>query len=393
MSSWDVLVDLTPLDTTSRLRGIGRYVSELGHAIARIPEHERGMRVAGLADVARSDVPVDPSFRFAGTPGLTLDAANQYRYFASRRLLMERTVHAHGARLVHLTEPRGTPLFPSLPRVVTAHDLIPLIFPELYYAPVPFAVAFERARHRRRYVGATRIIAISQATKRDLVRVLGVDEARIDVAYHAVDHARFSPVPCVDDAEKVREAIGVEGPFVLYVGAADARKNLSRLIDAHATSKLAATMPLVVVGRLSGANHALIDGALKRSAHRGARVVFSSYVDDAVLPALYRRATVHAFPSPSLYEGFGLPLLEALACGAPTLATDRSAVPEVTEGAALLVGGLDIEEMALGLDRLAGDNAYRTRLAEQGPTQARKFTWDRCARETLSSYRRALQEE
>jgi glycosyltransferase involved in cell wall biosynthesis len=390
MSSWDVLVDLTPLDTTSRLRGIGRYVSELGHAIANIPEHERGVRVAGLVDVVRSDVPVDAQFRFAGTAGLVLSEANQYRYFATRRLFMERTVRAHGGRLVHLTEPRGTPVFASLPRVVTGLDLIPLIFPELYLSSAPFAVEFERARHRRRYVGARRVVAISQATKNDLVRMLGIDEARIDVAYLGVDHRRFRVEPGEDDATNVREAIGVDGPFILYVGAADARKNLARLIEAHALSKVARAMPLVVAGKLNNANKALIADAMKRSVRSGARVVFSSYVDDSVLPALYRRAVVHAFPS--LYEGFGLPLLEALACGAPTLATDRSAVPEVTGDAALLVSGLDVEEMAVALDRLVGDESYRRHLAVRGPEQARKFTWDRCARETLRSYRLALED-
>lgn len=261
--------------------------------------------------------------------------------------------------------------------VVTIHDLGYLRFPEAHTARRRLELHLTTLWSLR---AARRVIAISGATRDDLVRHYGADPARISVVHHGLS-AGFQPVedPAAIAATAARH--GLPMPYFLYVGTVQPRKNLTRLIEAFAQAT-GAGLPhtLAIAGRRGW----LTDAIERRAAELGAarRVRFLGYVPDADLPALLGGATAFLFPS--LYEGFGMPVLEAMACGAPVLSSNTSALPEVAGDAALLVDPEDAGAIAAGISRLAGDAALRAELRERGRERAAAFTWERCAGETLS---------
>jgi glycosyltransferase involved in cell wall biosynthesis len=380
----DVLVDMTALNTGSRRRGIGRYVASLCAALAARPADD--LTIAGLVrhkgGVAGA---VDPTLGFAGDPRASLTTRSYQRHKMERRFFIGSLARSTGARLLHLPDPPGTPIDMRTPRVVTCHDLIPLILHRSYLPSFPFGRSFQWARDFARYRTATRVIAISECTRGDLVEQLGIAPDAVEVIHHGVDHERFQPHGDAGEPERVAEALGFTGPYVLYVGAGDSRKNLPALVRAHAATGLAREVPLVLAGALDPR----VEKALTAlAAQLGSRLCLPGYLDEALVPALYRRCHVHVFPSS--YEGFGLPVLEAMACGAPTVALAASSVREVARDAALLVDSAELEPLAAALVQVAGDEALRTELRERGLARARGFTWERCAAETIACYRRVL---
>lgn len=264
--------------------------------------------------------------------------------------------------------------------VVTIHDLGYLAFPTTH----TFARRVElHLTTRWNAHAARRVIAISQATRADLIRHYRVPAAKISVVYHGLGDG-FRPVTdaAVLAAVRARYVPGT-APYLLSLGTVQPRKNLVRLIDAFAQVARSAAGPgglrLVLAGR-RGWRTAAIE---QRAAAVGVadQVHFAGYVDDADLPALLSGAL--AFALPSLYEGFGLPVLEAMACGTPVLTSTTSALPEVAGPAALLVDPTDTAAIAQGLARLVEDAALRADLRRQGVEQAARFSWERCAAETL----------
>ncbi len=384
-SELDVIIDMTALNTPSRQRGIGRYVASLCHALAHTSEERRGLRVAGLVRHMGSPTgAIDPTFGFSGDAELEVTSLRYQRHKMERRFFLGTLARATGARLLHLPDPPGTPIDMRLGRVVTCHDLIPLLLHQQYLR-VPGMRAVQFARDFARYRTARRVIAVSQSTKNDLIEHLGVEPGIVDVVYHGVDHGRFHPNPAPGERDAVARRLGFESPFVLYLGAGDARKGLELLVNAYPRSRLAANMPLVVAGPLSPTQRARL---LSIAAAEGVELRLLGYVDDDIVPALYRACHLHVFPS--AYEGFGLPVLEALACGAPTITTNASSLGEVAGDAALTLESRAVEELAAAIDRLGGDTELRALLEERGLRHARTFTWERCAEQTLASYARAL---
>lgn len=381
----DVLFDLTPLDTPSRYRGIGRYATELGKALAEL--NPADLVVGGLtsaqgpAERAILDTPV-----YAGRPDLRPVGRNQTRMRRNRRYHLARLVRESGARLLHITEAAGTPLGLSIPKVVTCHDLIPLIFHAEYLGPVPFLRQWRRQVEIHRYRSAQRVIAISQHTRRDLIELLGVPADRIDVVEHGIDHAHYQPRPLPSDADVLHRLRLDQRPYILYIGGGDTRKNLVHLIRAFAAAQLGSQVDLVFAGMLADAEQKLRREATARGVGDSAR--FLGFVDDGSLPALYRGCLAHAFPT--LYEGFGFPVVEAMACGAPSLTTPHASLGDITGDAALTVDGRDERETAAALKRLVTEPALRSELALRGPKAAERYTWRACAEGTLETYRRAL---
>ncbi len=291
--------------------------------------------------------------------------------------------------LVHATS-AAVPPARGRPLVVTVHDVAFRHFPEAY--PASGRHFHERAT-RIAVAEAARVLVPSSSTARDLADLYGLEPERVTVTPLGAD-----PPPERPDsgpARRLLERLGVRGPFLLAVGTLEPRKNLPRLVAAFAEA--AADLPehhLVVVGP-TGWGKALAgplpaapraDGA--RADGAPARVVLAGHVEDAVLQGLYAAADGLAYPS--LYEGFGLPVLEAMARGLPVLTGDRSSLPEVAGGAALLVDPTDVPAIAKGMIELLSNHALRERLAADGRRRAAPFTWKATAAATWAAYEEVL---
>jgi glycosyltransferase involved in cell wall biosynthesis len=230
------------------------------------------------------------------------------------------------------------------------------------------------------------VLTDSGHSQKDLATYLGISFAKSRVIACGVD-ARFRAIPASEGRHAVLARYGIHLPYLLYVGAVNGRKNIDRLLAAFAQIRTwYPRLSLVVAGnRQWGATP--IDAALRRLDLRD-QVQFLGYVEDADLPALYSGA--RAFVFPSLYEGFGLPVLEAMACGTPTIASRSSSIPEVVGDAAILVDPFDVSAIAEGIEQVLGNPDLAAELRGRGVARARSFTWDRAARETLDAYQEVL---
>jgi len=318
-----------------------------------------------------------------------------WRHIAPRRLapgedLLE-AAQADGAAVIHLTD-YFHPAYEAgrlaagqvhVPVIVTVRDIIPLHFPakkqrgfgRLTRALVPILPA------------VTRIIAISEATKRDLVGTLRVDPDRIDVVYHGVDHDVFHDRYPEDEIENTLSRYGLARPYILYVAAFDSRKNHGLLVDAfqHLSRRGRHKPYLVLVG--PGTVPAELTSQIKRLGVSD-RVKFAHDVPADDLARMYRGADLFAFPS--LYEGFGNPVLEAMACGTPVVALATSSVPEVAGDGAVLVSRNDYGAFGNAMAHVLDNPALAADLRRRGMMRARDFTWWRTARQTLDVYRYAI---
>lgn len=268
--------------------------------------------------------------------------------------------------------------------VVTLHDLGYLAFPEAHTARRRLELDLTTRWSLR---AARMVIAISGATRDDLVRHYGADPARIAVIHHGLN-SKFRPSP-PEAIAAVRARYALPANYLLYVGTIQPRKNLARLIAAFAQALASPHLPpdlqLVIAGRRGWLTEQIEREAAKLGVTQ--RVRFLGYLPDADLPALLSGA--QAFTFPSLYEGFGMPVLEAMACGAPVLCADTSALPEVAGDAALLVNPHDTAAIAAAIVQLASEPELHATLRARGLAHAAAFTWERCARATLDVLRAA----
>lgn len=384
-----IFLDLSPLDTPSRLRGIGQYIIGLASGFLELQAAgELALPIDGIALYDwRGRIAGPDGLAYTGTPTHP-DEFKRTRYRMRKRLGLGRAARAVGAQLLHVTEPLALPLGSNIPMVLTAYDLIPLILHREYLGALPWARAIRHWQDSKCYRAARRIVAISHATRRDLIEYLGIDGDLVDVAHLGVDHARFAATPQrSDEREQLCARLGLAKPFLLYVGAFDARKNIELLIEAFANAGLAKDFDLVLAGALrERARLRLVGLAQRFGVENEVRVI--GFVEDDDLAPLYRACHVHAFPSS--YEGFGLTVAEALACGAPTVAVNASSIPEVAGDAALLVPPNDADALTETLRSLCHDQAKRFALSKAGPLFAARFRWRECARQTLECYRKAL---
>ncbi len=297
------------------------------------------------------------------------------RLWTHLRLSVEMALHPPDVLLVPA---HVLPLIHPRRSVVTIHDLGYLREPQAHR---PLDRLYLDLSNRYHVRAAARLLAISQATKDDLVSRYRVAPERV-VVTHLAAGEDMRPVEDAARMAAVRARYGLAGEYLLYVGTLQPRKNLARLMQGFAP--VAAQHPalqLVLAGK-KGWMYEDIFAQVRQLGLEG-RVVFTGYVDTADLPALYSGALAFVFPS--LYEGFGMPVLEAMACGAPVVAANTSSLPEVAGDAALLVDPTDVDAISGALARLAGDAALRRELRARGLAQAARFSWERCARETLAA--------
>jgi glycosyltransferase involved in cell wall biosynthesis len=282
-------------------------------------------------------------------------------------------VPAHVVPLVH---PRT---------VVTIHDLGYLRY-RLAYRPMAWIYLLLSTRWSAR--AARRIVVDSWATRADLLRHCRVDPERIDVIHLGVDPA-FRPMGAADLTAPLGQLGLTPDGYLLFVGTQQPRKNLPRLLRAYARARLAGDLPPLAIA--GGPGHRADEtSALLARLGIAAHVRLLGYVDQAQLPALF--AGARAFLFPSLFEGFGLPVLEAMASGTPTLAGANSSMPEIVGDAGRLVDARDDAAIAAAIQRLATDQPLRDTLRERGLARAATFTWERAARQTLDVLERAATE-
>jgi glycosyltransferase involved in cell wall biosynthesis len=363
--------------------GIGRYTREMVQALAVLPaaliEFNYCLFVAGAGKVAQPALPA-PNFSWRPTR-LTERWLARLWYRLHLPLWIE--TWTGPLDLFHAPDFVLPPVRPDTRTIVTIHDLsfvrepetvMPGMLPHLHKW-VPHSV--RRADH---------VIAVSEATRQDLIKLYQTPPEKISVLYHGVT-PNFEPVTDPAKLAAVRQKYGLgERPFVLSVGTIQPRKNYQRLIQALA--KLNSPVALVIIGSKGWKYEDIFNEVARLDLAE--RVHFLGFVADADLAALYSAATLFVYPS--LYEGFGLPVLEAMACGTPVVASNQSALPEVVGEAGLLVNPRDVEAMAAAIARLLTEPDLHRCLAEAGRARAANFTWANMALKLLDLYQKIVKE-
>lgn len=354
--------------STSRFPGIGRYLVNL---IRALPPHLDAAEQLSVLHPPSLSVP--PSVRAYETAPAVFSLSQQWHI--PRLLRHIRATLFHSPYVV-------TAYFPPTPLVLNVNDLIPLLYPAMvsrrarYSFPPLLRLALRRAAH---------VIAISEATKRDLTRHFDVSEADVTVIPLAPD-PMFSP-PSAPSVDAARRRLGLPEQYVLYLGSNKPHKNLRRLVEAWSlvTDRPDLTDWTLVIAGVWDPRHPDVRIRATELALTE-RVTFLGPVEETDLPALYGGADVFVFPS--LYEGFGLPVIEAMACGVPVACSHTSSLPEVGGDAACYFDPEDVEDVAETLAGLLRDPARRSELSLQGRRRAARFSWSSTARQTLNVYRR-----
>lgn len=355
--------------------GIGTYIRNLVTELGRL-DHDGDYVLLTKPEDAATAAAAGPNFRAVVETSRPYSMAEQWRV----------PMAAARARADLLHEPHY--VLPPLTRcrtVVTIHDCIHLRFPE--YLPSRAAFAYAHAMIRLAARKADRVLTVSDASKRDILHYTGVAPEKVVVVHNGLD-ARFATAPDADAMDRVRQRFQLDHPFVLYVGNIKPHKNLERLIAAFASMRADGPegLKLVVIGDETSKHP-----GLRQAVHRhrlDKHVRFFGFQPAATLVTFYRLA--RAFVFPSLYEGFGLPPLEAMANETPVVTSNLSSLPEVAGDAALLVDPYDVASIAEGIRRAVTDEPLRQQLIAKGRARAREFSWARAAADTLAVYREVL---
>ena len=358
--------------------GIGTYIRSLIHALSTIDSTNRYTLVSGPADIGT----------LAGLP-------NNFRAAIYGRsdseildhLMFPMYLHSLSPDLVHIPLNR-VPLLMTRPYVVTIHDMANLMFEE---ERSNFWMQLRRFRFQRGLERASRIIAVSEATKRDVEMKMNVLPDRIRRVYNAPDPGFLAPnsSPGSDVQLRTMERYQINYPFLLYAGNIRRHKNVPRLVEAFAVVReqlvshpVYKELRLVIIGDTISQYPAVRQAVIKSRVEHVVR--FLGFVPFETLRCFYEFAAAFVFPS--RYEGFGLPPLEAMACGTPVVTSNVSSLPEVVGDAAVLVNPENVFDIARGIRDVLLDESLRSELIRRGREQAKRFSWERTAREVLNIY-------
>jgi glycosyltransferase involved in cell wall biosynthesis len=351
--------------------GIGTYIRNLLRQLARIDRDTEYVLLCQEADL-EVGAQLGPNFRTVLEPSPNYSLREQIRVPWVLRRERPDVYHAP-----HYVLPAGV----RCRSLVTIHDCIHLMFPQ--YLPSKAAYAYARASMWAAARRSDCILTVSEASKRDILHFFNVPPEKIVVVYNAIDD-HFRLVPAADDVARVRERYQLDHAFVLYVGNIKPHKNLVRLIEAFADLRRTGfeELKLLIIGDEISRLPALRRAVHRHKLHKHVR--FLGYLSDDTLAILYRLASAFVFPS--LYEGFGLPPLEAMASGTPVVTSNVSSLPEVAGDAAVLVDPYDVDSIAEGLRRVLSDPALAAELGRKGQERAREFSWERSVARTRQLY-------
>ncbi len=356
--------------------GIGTYIRNLLGALSRLDAENRYILVAHPEDLGELSG-LAPNFELAPYERRDTDPLDQ--------LAFPWYLRHFSADLFHIPLNVVSIAMPS-PYVVTIHDMSSLLFDQQR----TLRKNFRRYQFRRGLLRAERVIAVSHATREDIEELFRVPSERISVVYNAPDPAFLEDSPGPEQVQRVLERYQVDYPFLLYAGTIRPQKNIPRLIEAFAVVRgrledhpVYRDLRLIIIGdeisRYPAVRRAVIQTRVE------AVVRFLGFVPLDTLKVFYKTAAAFVFPS--LYEGFGLPPLEAMACGTPVVTSNVSSLPEVAGDAALLVNPENVFDIAAGIREVLTNESLRAELIERGRRRARQFSWERTACQVLEIYR------
>jgi glycosyltransferase involved in cell wall biosynthesis len=357
--------------------GIGTYVRNLVRHLATLDRETTYFLFCDRAD--------EPTLRDLAANFVPV-VDDSKKYGVGEHFTIPLKLHKLGAQLLHSPH-YVLPLFCRKRAVVTIHDCIHLLFPQ--YLPSRAAYQYAKVMMGSAIKRSELVFTVSEASRRDILRFYPkADPDRLQVVPNAIDEAIVED-PGEEEMERVQERYQIRGRFILYAGNIKPHKNLERLVAAFGMLKQRGgheDVKLLIIGDEINSY-----GSLRRSVEAaGVRqdVRFFGFVPSTTLAALYRLASVFAFPS--LYEGFGLPPLEAMACGTPVVTSRISSLPEVVGDAALLVDPYSTEDIAHGLERVLADDALRAELSTRGRARVKQFSWERSVEAIHTGYMKVL---
>ncbi len=371
-----IAIDSWTLASRFRCQGTYVYAQNLLREFKKIARAGAGVRFALFASDRNGNdaISMAPEERFDLCSSRLLDHDRVWRFGGAGW-----SAARSRADVIFVPTAATLPVGP-VPAVCTIHDVTPITMPShskkvgtMQRVLMKACARFSRA-----------IITSSECSKKDIVALLGVPAEKVRVVHDGCDHAVFNALPADPAAmASLRLRLGLDKPYVLHHGTIQPRKNLKRLIEAFRlmlARNRSLDLDLVLAGQAGWASEEIMSAARDSSGSRG-RVILPGVVSEADLPLLIKGAELAVVPS--LYEGFSLPMVESMACGTPTIASRASCLPEISGNVLVYFDPLSIDDMATCMQSALTDSQMRERLREKGIERASKFTWERCARETL----------
>lgn len=312
----------------------------------------------------------------------------KYRFYPRIPLMLQDSLFLSLTKqkfdLVHKPNPTAF-LFPiKFPTIATVFDLSYVHYRSLSNMPHQF---FYSLMVKKTLRNCSRIIAISKYTKEDVIRTFNVSEKKIDLIYGGAVNPCYRKLSKKDIPPSFKEKYHL-GPYILFTGTIEARKNVATLIKAFSKIKkhYSGQLSLILVGKVDSRADQILNEV--RQSEFSSDIILPGYVDGKELQYFYNLASVFVYPS--LFEGFGIPVLEAMACGCPVIISNATCLPEIAGQAALQINPEDVDGLAKTMERVLIDKVLRKQMIDDGYRQAKKFSWQKCARETLQVYQKTV---